>query len=118
MEQTGGPHIPVDRIFCVHVRRYGELSWDCRLPPDVPARIVEHEIACEGFSHPSDTAIVAGSCAIRYTLAATETPPAFDRPETQYMAWMLFPLGIVAVVAYLAWPYRPTVLFADGMRME
>jgi hypothetical protein len=60
-----------ETVRCTNVGWDGvDVQWDCVLAPGVPegVRLSGVTVNCEGYAHPQDDYIVAGSCAVTYTL--------------------------------------------------
>merc|ERR1712137_371302 len=48
-----------------------DVTWDCRAELDRSVKFGHLTVQCEGFTHPDDPNILAGSCGLQYTLEPT-----------------------------------------------
>ena len=48
-----------------------DANWECTADLDTDYRFGETTVVCEGFDHPDDPFVLAGSCAVEYTLEHT-----------------------------------------------
>jgi len=51
-----------------------EVTWECTIPDDVPAKLAGGTVKCEGWDYPDDPFVVAGSCRVLYTLKPFPAP--------------------------------------------
>ncbi|CAL1602429.1 unnamed protein product [Knipowitschia caucasica] len=49
-----------------------DVQWECKTDMDNSLRFGRVEVSCEGFNHPSDPYILAGSCGLEFSLELTE----------------------------------------------
>lgn len=49
-----------------------DVQWECKTDMDNAYRFGRIEVSCEGYNHPSDQYVLAGSCGLEYTLELTE----------------------------------------------
>jgi len=85
---TGRRSSPVKQIKCVGECAQGQfkpsvvqcynrggdgrdVQWECKSDMDNSFRFGDVEVVCEGFDYPEDPHILAGSCALQYTLDLT-----------------------------------------------
>lgn len=49
-----------------------DAQWECKADMDNAYRFGRIDVTCEGFSHPQDPYVLAGSCGLEYTMELTE----------------------------------------------
>ena len=86
---TGRRSSPVPQLACVGGSGRGEeqpervqcynrgsdgrgVQWECKADMDNGLRFGQVEVVCEGYDHPDDPYILAGSCGLEYTLELTK----------------------------------------------
>ena len=70
---TGRHEEQPDRVQCYNRGSDGRgVQWECKADMDGGLRFGAIEVVCEGYDHPDDPTILAGSCGLEYTLDLTK----------------------------------------------
>jgi hypothetical protein len=107
-----------------------DIQWECKTDMDVNLRFNKIEVTCEGYDYPEDDYVLAGSCALEYSIDSVdgklhpETEHRFNPPPRQHFTssqqstgnnqqrnkpykdpdfHVVVILGIIAGIMYLIW---------------
>jgi hypothetical protein len=58
----------------------GDVLWRCETRANDGFELATTEVICEGFTHPEDPYITAGSCALEYTIKKVDQKPIRQQP--------------------------------------
>merc|ERR1719150_1320057 len=134
---TGRRSSPVPQLACVGGSGRGEeqpervqcynrgsdgrgVQWECKADMDNGLRFGQVEVVCEGYDHPDDPYILAGSCGLEYTLELTKeghqqqksghnyyggggggySSKTYSYDNSSYGFGDLIVLGVVCIVVY------------------
>jgi len=115
---TGRRSSPVQQIKCVGECAQGQFTpsvvqcynhggdgrdvhWECKSDMDNSFRFGDIEVMCEGFDYPEDPHILAGSCALRYTMDLTMEGRIKQEKAEMMRAIVVFSFYCIAVFAAL-----------------